>query len=321
MVEPSKKPLKLSSPKWFKKVFKSPRKPRPLSEIKAETGFPCIIDEPDMTMANPYLGNNVNESVFKIKEILKTKPGPRKKPVAYTVKGVGGGKTRLFEETRRTLNKESRNNVVIAITFNSNSAYSIKSEEFIPHSKYASLNIILSVICRIATVVYDNDFVTVSGVVMKNINSLNYDAENLYSSVGLASFIRSFLNHVINDIDKSVKAAAVSDDNDGIENFVLMVDEIMRLKEDCTNKKFQTALSAMNQGLLNEWFTTGVANNRRVNSALAISSLNIAAELPKRRNQVDSWKYCYVLIISNKPTLFINGGLKAVMSPYLTIIL
>ena len=63
----------------------------------------CIIDSPQDTMSIPLIGLDVKELVDVVIETSKKKSGPRKKPVCATVRGMGGGKTRAFEEMRRML--------------------------------------------------------------------------------------------------------------------------------------------------------------------------------------------------------------------------
>ena len=76
-----------------------------LNIIKAAEGKSCIIDIPDETMANAYLDqNSLKANVKRITNALNKAPNARSKPLVATVMGSGGGKTRLLEECRRSLN-------------------------------------------------------------------------------------------------------------------------------------------------------------------------------------------------------------------------
>ena len=63
----------------------------------------CIIDNPQDTMSIPLIDLDVKKLVDVVIKTSKMKSGPRKKPVCATVRGMGGGKTRAFEEMRRIL--------------------------------------------------------------------------------------------------------------------------------------------------------------------------------------------------------------------------
>ena len=63
----------------------------------------CIINEPLRTLSIPLVDLDVNNLVDIVIEISTEKSGTRQKPVCGTVRGLGGGKTRAFEEMRRIL--------------------------------------------------------------------------------------------------------------------------------------------------------------------------------------------------------------------------
>eukprot|EP00598_Pedospumella_elongata_P016554 CAMPEP_0185002812 /NCGR_PEP_ID=MMETSP1098-20130426/74812_1 /TAXON_ID=89044 /ORGANISM="Spumella elongata, Strain CCAP 955/1" /LENGTH=54 /DNA_ID=CAMNT_0027530365 /DNA_START=12 /DNA_END=173 /DNA_ORIENTATION=+ len=54
-------------------------------------------------MANPLLGTNLTSLTETVYEVAQAMPSCRSKPLLATVRGTGGGKTRLFEEIRREL--------------------------------------------------------------------------------------------------------------------------------------------------------------------------------------------------------------------------
>ena len=63
----------------------------------------CIIDSPQNTMSIPLIDLDVKELVDIVIKTSKIKSDSRQKPVCATVRGMGGGKTRAFEEMRRML--------------------------------------------------------------------------------------------------------------------------------------------------------------------------------------------------------------------------
>ena len=95
---------------------------RNISEIKSRFGPSCIIDNPTEKLTNPYLGYNILDNVNKVIEAVDSRPSGRTKPVVVTIRGTGGGKTRLLEELRHHLNVDT-NTLVVAITFNCDSEY------------------------------------------------------------------------------------------------------------------------------------------------------------------------------------------------------
>ena len=62
----------------------------------------CIIDSPLNKMSIKLIDLNVESLADTLIAASKTKSGERS-PVCATVRGMGGGKTRAFEETRRLL--------------------------------------------------------------------------------------------------------------------------------------------------------------------------------------------------------------------------
>ena len=63
----------------------------------------CIIDKPLKTMSIQLIDLDVESLADTLIAASKMESGPTAKPVCATVRGMGGGKTRAFEETRRVL--------------------------------------------------------------------------------------------------------------------------------------------------------------------------------------------------------------------------
>lgn len=63
----------------------------------------CIIDRPFTTLSIPLINFDISENVNTLIQNSKIENSTRAKPVIGTVRGMGGGKTRAFEEMRREL--------------------------------------------------------------------------------------------------------------------------------------------------------------------------------------------------------------------------
>jgi hypothetical protein len=115
------------------------------------------MNTPDITMDHPYLERHYFDNAIKsLDEVLKQEPDNRFKDLIVTVRGRGGGKTRMLEELRRATN--CRNNAVaIGVTFNGNSLYEKRYEAFLGE-KNGDINIILSIIVRISCTIYGLSF-------------------------------------------------------------------------------------------------------------------------------------------------------------------
>ena len=136
---------------WISMLFKD-LNVRPINDIKSTEGVACIIDDPVITMINPYIDEKVLQTALgQISSILKIIPSKRAKPLGMIVRGAGGGKTRLLEEIRRAENR-IESHLAVAVTFNNNSPYNVDAESFTTNK---SFNIMLSMMFRIISVVYD----------------------------------------------------------------------------------------------------------------------------------------------------------------------
>jgi len=141
---------------WVHRHFKD-YKIISFDSLKSNDGQPCIMNTPDITMDHPYLERHYFDNAIKsLDEVLKQEPDNRFKDLIVTVRGRGGGKTRMLEELRRATN--CRNNAVaIGVTFNGNSLYEKRYEAFLGE-KNGDINIILSIIVRISCTIYGLSF-------------------------------------------------------------------------------------------------------------------------------------------------------------------
>ena len=130
-------------------------------------------------------------------EVLKQEPDNRSKNLIATVRGSGGGKTRMLEELRRATNRRN-DAVAIGLTFNNNTGYDKIEERGLNIKGYVNddkigLNIILSIICRICCVFYHDP---VKGV-------LKQSATDLQPKLSRASFLH--WRGILIDASKSLK--------------------------------------------------------------------------------------------------------------------
>ena len=87
----------------------------------------------------------MDTAIDSLDEVLKQEPDSRFKNLIATVRGSGGGKTRMLEELRRATNRRD-DAVAIGVTF---SLYEKRLEAFLGE-KNGEINIILSIIARIS---------------------------------------------------------------------------------------------------------------------------------------------------------------------------
>ena len=122
-----------------------------IEDIKLDDGIPCIINRPHITMHHQYLEKEYLDAALKsLDEVLKQEPDNRSKDLIATVRGSGGGKTRMLEELRRATN-DREDAVAIGVTFNNNTGYDTKREKFV-NAEGTGVNIMC--VGRICCVIY-----------------------------------------------------------------------------------------------------------------------------------------------------------------------
>ena len=72
----------LSPHSWTKKILRL--KPIPIAEIKSFNGINCIINKPNLTMSNPYIGASREIGMAAIESVLEQLPDFRAKAVCVT---------------------------------------------------------------------------------------------------------------------------------------------------------------------------------------------------------------------------------------------
>ena len=249
-----------------------------IEDIKSHTGIPCIINRPHVTMHHPYLETDyLDTAINSLDEVLKQEPDNRFKDLIATVRGSGGGKTRMLEELRRATNRRD-DAVAIGVTFNNNTIYDKNREKFVhEEDEGTGLNIILSIICRICYVVYHDP----KKEVLKQSAAKEF-IPKLYRD----SFL--YWRGILKDASKSLKCHNSTDEllltafiqhvmkqmtTHGIvlNDFVILLDEIMYVEDDTSS--LAGALSFLNEAILNTLFKS--SDGKRINMALVLSSLVI----------------------------------------------
>jgi len=106
----------------------------------------------------PHAGINIDSIVTDIITTSKRSPSsPRIKYLLATMRGVGGGKTRMIEETRIRMGLLYPNWLSIAITFNHKS--NVLPSEYA--RKDPSIIVAFAVCCRMMAAVYNIPLLTV----------------------------------------------------------------------------------------------------------------------------------------------------------------
>lgn len=269
----------LTSTEWIDKFFNDNKLQDcilPIKEIKSKFGKSCIINDPADTLNNRYFGGHLRNCDKILSEALVKAPSTRLKPLVVTVRGVGGGKTRLFEELR-FLQNDRQDTVALSITFNNKMDYCKTTELFVTDRDYVELNFMLSILLRIATTVYDVSISQLRIYVRQAIYNLSLDL--MVDSNLIESFGRHFLQRMIHDIDISLRKDSP---NNFLKNLPVFIDEVMVFKDALssnmpdTENRFVAAVSMLSKVFLNTRFR-GCDSSTPVNTCLAISSLDALA--------------------------------------------
>lgn len=204
-----KEKTKLNTTSWIDKLFRDElaNQSLPVADLKLLDGRSCTIENPQLTMQNEYLGGHLIDCIDAINEAAVISPNPRSKPLVVTVRGTGGGKTRLLEELRLNVNKAT-DNVALSITFNNRMPYDVKSEIFIEDANMLRVNIVLSILLRFAATAYDISYGNLIMYIKDQIG--NMDVSTLAVEENLVLFSRHFLSRIIHDIDATIRQESSS---------------------------------------------------------------------------------------------------------------
>lgn len=263
---------------WLNKLFDEflKDKIKSVSSLKLATGSSCIINDPEFTMQNEYLGDHLEVCLETVKKVLMIPPSTRLKPLVVTVRGMGGGKTRLLEELRAATNL-APNTLALSITFNNKMSYSAQDEQFFIGSHMLRVNILLSILLRFAATVYDVSYSDFR--IHMNTEVMNLDASMLKDEAEVVLFGRHFVCRILLDIDSSFRRDVPSVP---MKDVLLFVDEVMAIPRSLQDMSIvaadmgvKAAVSIFSKAVLDEAFVIG-DDHSPVNTCLTISSLEIS---------------------------------------------
>jgi len=239
---------------WVHRHFKD-YKIISFDSVKSNDGQPCIMNAPHITMDHPYLERHYLDTAIKsLDEVLKQKPDNRLKDLIVTVRGSGGGKTRMLEELRRATNDRD-DAVAIGVTFNCDSLYEKRFETFL-EEKNEEINIILSIIVRISCTIYGLSFSESLRFMSRISKTLMFD------KFTIDELLRYFIQHVLIQMTEGGKE---------VKDFMLLIDEVMKV-EDSTGS-LAAAMSMLSRAMLNKAFVS--SDGTPIHAALVVSSLTI----------------------------------------------
>ena len=80
--------------------------------------YTSVIDGHHFKLQYPIIGFDINANMKLINDSLNASELNQQKYVSVVVKGQGGGKTRVLEELKISLNNDMSNTLAVAITYN-----------------------------------------------------------------------------------------------------------------------------------------------------------------------------------------------------------
>lgn len=246
--------------KWCESSFKDIEPSRLLthpdefnSEILNLPG--CIIDEPEKKLSIPLIDFDPSINAEKLMTDSKVEPSPRDKPLFAIVRGMGGGKTRAFEEIRRVL-LFKENVLVIGVTFNLDMTE--KSTDPWPGIKSPYESFALSILSRFASMLFELDLRTTKSLMLKA-------GLDIFKTMDAIEIIQLFIAWMVEKIQVYRP----------VTTFILLLDETLRMEEEFLSvyptSKHPTPV------LCEAMLSTPIilSTGKRLDVSLAISSLTI----------------------------------------------
>ena len=190
--------------------------------------------------------------------ILKLSKEPadsRQKALIGTVRGMGGGKTRVFEEIRRVLLLKY-GVLPIAITYNHLWSTGDCIDRWKSAVKERRIWYALSLVSRMASVFYSIEFEDSASLIKDHLS-------NLPQKTKAKDIIRSFVVHAVS------KVSLIRP----IDTFILLIDEAVKMEEQSFNTFGDEDITqTVREAMLN---TPISFNNEVLNVSLIISSLSM----------------------------------------------
>lgn len=236
-------------------IYTSSKECRIVDNSHPDTG--CIMVHAHIHMANPLIDFDLENSLDLIQAVCEEPSHPRSKPVIATVRGIGGGKTRCFEEIRRSLLIDDEV-LPIAITFNCNSEINLSLERWYEGDN-ESLNFALSIIARMFYAIYGLAFG--SFIELLKLMKTHIPLVDL-SGLDGAILIRTAITVIVEIFSEKYRL---------INKFVLLIDETIRYQN--IFKSEDDICGCLRNGVLSELISV---NGNIISTALLISSLDIS---------------------------------------------
>eukprot|EP00300_Choanocystis_sp_HF-7_P021232 c20755_g1_i1.p1 GENE.c20755_g1_i1~~c20755_g1_i1.p1 ORF type:complete len:725 (+),score=131.81 c20755_g1_i1:52-2226(+) len=273
--------------KFFDRAFKDERvrstyvswdPQQSLAELASETEKSFfIIDEPKARLAFPLIGFDPSEAAATLAGTF-SKQG-RDKALIATVRGMGGGKTRAFEELRREL-MDMGNVLPLAITYNNQTKVQPFERTMVDDKINPRRVLTRTVVFRMACVLYE---MTISPSAFlqtfPNNHAKRLTAPDAFLKWDDDDFVRGFVLHAVERVNKAREEQNVLDEQIKLKNrivrekvtrFALLIDEFVAVAAAVgLDGPEKDALAPIRSALL-DWDDTPYE------TALAVSSLKSA---------------------------------------------
>eukprot|EP01041_Mallomonas_annulata_P000300 gene300-537_t len=211
----------------------------------------CIMNDVINKMSMKLIDFDPGYYANEILQSSRIAPDPRDKPFYATVKGMGGGKTRVFEDIRRELLLED-GVLPIAITFNSHWStcnYLDNWNDIVGKNLVSAFA--LSVVSRMACMFYDIKIRDMVNRIKRSLPSQYIDA---------ATIMHGFIHHMVKKL--SIYRP--------VDTFILLMDETMQI-----DRHFGSL--GISSDIWRALLSTGIIINGSVlNVGLVVSSLSIS---------------------------------------------
>ena len=231
----------------------------------------CIINTDDSIMGLPLIDFDVQKYSDDIIDGALVSPlSHRIKPIFGVMRGMGGGKTRALEEIRRKL-LQNEDTLPLAITFNgfwhvTVDKWERKLDPKHPHAP--ELYLALSILSRMASMLYNKPFDDIITAIIKNIQPVNSCDRCAPVAKDL---IRAFIKYIVEDVSRHREKP--------VTKFILLFDETMKIVDrvDEVYGKQDDIIGMVRDTLLNTVHTVSTREGQAyaLNVGLALSSFDV----------------------------------------------
>ena len=202
--------------------------------------YTSVIDGHHFKLQYPVIGFDIKANMELINDSLNAPEFDQQKHVSVVVKGQGGGKTRILEELKISLNNDMSNTLAVAITyntewrltkweFNSNAIISLYPDKVNDEDHIVAVGVVYSVITRLTSMLYGCPFERAQGVLEQVIPHLPpLKLALTHFPLLLVAFIKAVVE------DKRQRGRPV-------DRFVLLIDETTKADEILLLKDIENA--------------------------------------------------------------------------------